>query len=104
MEDQDSGFDAAWEEARGQLFRPTPPQTRADTEAFVHRLMARLPEERAPWWSMRWLAPSLAFSAAALALSLALPAADDEPTDLVASLASAPAAVEDVYGLIAEDR
>lgn len=104
MEDKDSGFDAAWDEARGRLFRPAVQPTRADTEAFVHRLMARLPEERSSWWAMRWLAPSLAFSAAALVLSLALPAPDDEPTDLVASLAAAPAAIGDVYGLSLEDR
>jgi len=104
MEDKDSGLGAAWDEARGRLFRPAPRPTRADTEAFVQRLMARLPEERAPWWSMRWLAPSLAFSAAALALSLALPAVDDEAVDVVASLASASAPVGDVYGLTLEDR
>lgn len=103
MEDNDSGLGAAWDEARARLFRPAPQPTRADTEAFVQRFMARLPEERAPWWSVRWLAPSLAFSAAALALSLALPAADDELADVVASLAALPA-IEDVYGLSGEDR
>ncbi len=104
MEDNDSGLGAAWDEARALLFKPAAQPTRADTEAFVHRLMARLPEERAPWWAARWLAPSLAFSGAAFVLSLALPAVDEEPIDLVASLASAPAAVEDVYGLMVEDR
>lgn len=103
MEDRDSAFVAAWEEARRRLFRPALQPTRADTEAFVHRLMARLPEERAPWWGARWLAPSLAFSVAALVLSLALPPSDD-PVDVVAFYAAAPAAAEDVYGLTVEDR
>lgn len=104
MEDRDSDFDAAWSEARARLFKPAAPPTRAETEAFAQRVLARLPEEAGAWWSVRWLAPSLAFSAAALVLSLALPASDDEPVDVTASLAAVPAAAADVYGLTGEDR
>ena len=75
-----------------------------ETEAFTQRVMARIPERAAGWWPARWLTPSLAFSAAALALSLALPAADEEPADVVGSWVAAAPAAEDLYGLALEDR
>ena len=105
MAEHESDLDAAWERARGRLFRPAPPPTRAETEAFTQRLLARLPEEGVSWWPARWLAPSLAFSAAALLLSLALPFRDEEHSDAVGSLvAAAPAASEDLAGFGLEDR
>ena len=105
MADHESDLDAAWERARGRLFKPVPPPTRAETEAFTQRLLARIPEEGVSWWPARWLAPSLAFSAAALLLSLALPVRDEEPFDVVGSLvASAPEAAADIYGLGLEER
>lgn len=104
MADPDSGFDAAWRAARGRLFPPIPGPTRAETEAFTQRVLARLPEEAAAWRPWRWLAPSLAFSAAALALSLALPAADEDTADLVASAPELAAAAGDVYGFGLEER
>jgi hypothetical protein len=112
MEDRDSGFEAAWEKARGRLFRPAAPPTRADTEAFTQRVLARLPEEAGALWPGRWLAPSLAFSAAALALALMLPPAEDDGSEsliasaspAVAAWAASPASAEDLVGWSAEDR
>ncbi|TPW19218.1 MAG: hypothetical protein FD126_2909, partial [Elusimicrobia bacterium] len=90
---------------RGRLFKAVPPPTRAETEAFTQRLLARLPEEAGAWWPARWLAPSLAFSTAALLLSLALPAREEEPSDVVGSwVAAAPAASEDLTAFGLEDR
>ena len=111
MEDRDSGSDTAWEKERGRLFRPVVPPTRAETEAFVQRLMERLPEERAPW-AGRWLFPSVAFSAAALALSLVLPAAEEDTSDalgltgtqVVSAWAKAPPSAEDLVGFSLEDK
>lgn len=112
MEDSDSGLEAAWEKARGRLFRPVPPPTRAETEAFTQRVLARLPDESAPLWLGRWLAPSLAFSAAALALALTLPPAEDDGSESLlasaspaaAAWAAAPASAEDLLGWPAEER
>ncbi|TBR16968.1 hypothetical protein EPO15_18005 [bacterium] len=103
MEDRDSASDAAWEEARGRLFRPAPPPTRAETEAFTQRVLARIPEEAPAWTPSRWLMPSLAFSAAALALSLALPARDEDAADVASAWAAAPLGAEDVLGYTLED-
>lgn len=105
MEDPDSAFDVAWDGARLRLFRPTTPPTRAETEAFTQRLMARIPEEES-WSLTRWLVPSLAFSAAALALSLTLPVAEEDGAEpllmaaspAVAFWAAAPASAEDLVG------
>lgn len=108
MEDRE--FDRAWEEARGKLFAAVPPPSRAETEAFARRVLARLPEEPVAWLPWRWVVPSAAFSAAALALSLSLPADDAAETAFsaaspaVASWAAAPASAEDLLGFAAEDR
>lgn len=112
MEDRDSGLGAAWDEARRRLFRPVPPPTRAETEAFTQRVLARLPDEAGAVWLGRWLAPSFAFSAAALALALTLPPAEDDGTEsllaaaspAVAAWAAAPASAEDLLGWPAEGR
>ena len=111
MEDRDAESDAAWEKARGTLFRPVPPPTRAETEAFVRRLMESLPEERIHW-AGRWLMPSLAFSAAALSLSLFLPVSEADADDAlilaaspaVSAWAAAPSGVGDLLGYDLEDR
>lgn len=92
MED-DQGFEPL---KRAFLRRPPPP-TAAETQRFVSRVMARLPEDapgEAPWFDLRWLAPALAFAAAALTLSFTLPAKDEEPSTalLVAAAGPGPAA------------
>lgn len=103
MEDDESGRDAAWDRARERLFRAVPPPTRAQTEAFTRRVLARIPEEAPAWRPWRWLTPSLAFSAAALVLSLTVPMGEEETAD-VAGFPAVPAAAEDPYGFGVEER
>ena len=45
------------------FWRPLPPPTPQQTEAFIHRVLSRLPEET-PWYaaSLRWLVPALSFA------------------------------------------
>lgn len=61
-----------WTLLRGRLFRAPARPAAAETEAFVRRLMARLPEEEAGEEApldYRWLVPALGFSFAALLFS-----------------------------------
>ncbi len=91
--------DRDWERLRAAFLRRPSPPSAAETERFVSRVMAGLPdaapapEERA-WLDARWLAPALAFAAAALSLSFALPPGEDEPSTalLVAAAGAGPAA------------
>ncbi|HEX4048227.1 MAG TPA: zf-HC2 domain-containing protein [Elusimicrobiota bacterium] len=103
--------------SRAFLRRPAEP-TPFQTEAFVARVMARLPASQpAPlaWLTGRWLVPALGLSVAVLALSFrpygGIEAADPAAALLVGAdgaAAVAAAAPEspgaDVLGLGAEDR
>lgn len=103
MADQDSRFEADWEQARARLFPAVVPPTRAETEAFTRRVMARIPAEAGFGWPVRWLAPALALSAAALFLSLALPVIEEDSAEPFL-LAAAPSDAEDLLGFSLEDR
>lgn len=104
---------------RKLLRRPSPPSV-FQTEAFVTRVMSRLPEE-APGWLVwltgRRLAPALALGLAAAAFSLFQPVSRDlsPAAELIASgpdrsvLASweagpASASAADLVGLDSEDQ
>ena len=56
------------------FWHPLPPPTPQQTEAFIHRVLSRLPEET-PWYaaSLRWLVPALSFAMAASLLLIAWP-------------------------------
>ncbi|MBI3563907.1 MAG: zf-HC2 domain-containing protein [Elusimicrobia bacterium] len=93
------------------LFRRPAAPTAFQTEAFVARVMARLPAAEDPlaWLTLRWLVP--AFGAAAVALLLSFRSsplsgrADSAGLTLGAETAAlASAAVDDPLGLSAEDR
>lgn len=88
--------DKDWERLRAAFLRRPAPPSPAETERFVSRVMARLPEDAvdAPWFDLRWLTPALAFAAAALLLSFTLPAREEEPSTalLVAAAGPGPAA------------
>ena len=91
--------DRDWERLRAAFLRPPPAPSAEETELFVSRLMARLPAaapqaEEAPWFGARWLAPTLAFAAAALLLSFTLPPREEDPSTalLVAAAGTGPAA------------
>ena len=103
MAEQNPGFEAEWDKARGRLFPAVPPPTRAETEAFTQRVMARIPVEEGAWGRTGWLAPAMAFSAAALLLSFTLPVVDEESSEpfLVAAL---PSDAEDLLGFPLEER
>ncbi|MFA6030478.1 MAG: zf-HC2 domain-containing protein [Elusimicrobiota bacterium] len=61
-----------WTLLRGKLFQVPARPAAAETEVFVRRLMARLPEEEAGEEApldYRWLMPALGFSFAALLFS-----------------------------------
>ena len=91
--------DREWERLRAAFLRRPPPPSADETGRFVSRVMARLPQaypapEGTPWFDTRWLAPALAFAAAALLLSFTLPPRDDDPSTalLAAAAGSGPAA------------
>ena len=62
----------SWESLAGALFRSPPPR---ESEAFVRRVMANLPEAEAPlaFYAWRWLTPACALAAAAFVLILSWP-------------------------------
>jgi anti-sigma factor RsiW len=110
-----------WESAAKAFFRRPPSPTPFQTEAFVARVMARVPAEDARFLAAalkRWLAPALGLGFAALAFSFSPYARDaglDPASSLIASgpdrsglsewiaRPGAPAA-DDFYGFDAEDR
>jgi hypothetical protein len=64
------GHDDLFDELLAKAFpRPAAP-TPFQTEAFVARVMARLPEARPFWLAPRWLIPAFGLSFAALLVSL----------------------------------
>ena len=98
--------------SRALLRRPAPP-TAVQTEAFVARVMARLPAAPEPlaWLTPRWLVPAFGAAFAALFLSFRaypsawrLDAAGSATTMGSETLAIAAAAVDDPLGLSGEDR
>jgi anti-sigma factor RsiW len=109
-----------WEALAGLLFRPSSAPTSFQTEAFVARVMSRLPsDERLPFARMgRWLVPAAGLGFAALAFSFGSYSRDQglEPAaallsggggrvDLGDWLARPGApAPDDLYALNSEDR
>lgn len=62
-----------WKRIAKALFAAPAPKP---SEAFVRRVMARvatLEAPRQPLWSLRWLAPTVAFAAASILLAFAGP-------------------------------
>ena len=111
---------ADWDRAAKAFFRRGPAPTAFQTEAFVARVMARVPSEdgRALAESLRrWLTPALGLGFAALAFSFS-PYARDGGVDPAASLIAAGpdrpglpewlsrpgASSDDLYGFDAEDK
>jgi anti-sigma factor RsiW len=109
---------ADWDRLSKAFFKRPPAPTAFQTEAFVARVTARLPEAAGSplaWLTGRWLVPALGLSFAMLALSFR-PYAGLEVSDPAAallagpdhgsSLAAAPSESlgADVLGLGAEDR
>lgn len=110
-----------WERLAGVFFRPAAAPTAFQTEAFVARVMSRLPADAAaPSFraTARWLVPALALGGAALAFSFtsysresgldpaaALIATGSGRADLPEWLSrpGAPAA-DDLYAMNLEDR
>lgn len=81
---------AEWERLRGVFFAAGPAPAAEETERFVARVMARLPEPEAAGApsslpEFRWLVPALGLSFAALALSFAplLEQPEDPPSALL---------------------
>lgn len=103
------------------FFRPAPAPNAFQTEAFVSRVMARLPAESSPpffWATTRWLVPALALGGAALAFSFG-PYARDAGLEPAAAMISSGAgradlsewlarpgapAPDDLYAMNSEDR
>lgn len=104
-----------WERLSKAFLRRPPAPTPFQTEAFVARVTARLPDA-APgplaWLTGRWLVPALGLSFAALAFSFRPYAGQDLSDPAAALLADAgrgasvapESAGADVLGLGAEDR
>lgn len=75
---------ARWKRLAAAFFRPAPPPTPVQTEAFVARVMGRVRAEaaRAPWWMARWLVPALSLGLAMLLLVFSqAPSASALPLD-----------------------
>lgn len=115
MRHEHEAEDRDWERVSRAFFRRLPPPTPVQTEAFVARVMARLPAPLPPplaWLTGRWLVPAMGLGFAVLALSFRpyarAQAQDPASALLVASseraagaFADAPA---DLSGLDAEER
>ena len=107
---------ADWDRLAKAFFRPAPAPTAFQTEAFVARVRARLPQEDASpfaWLTGRWLVPAMGLGFAGLALSFrpytAFEVSDPavallSGADRSSAVAAAPTSGADIIGVGAEDR
>lgn len=86
-----------WEQLSSAFFRKIPAPTPVQTEAFVARVMGRLPaasQDQFAWLTGRWLAPAFGLGIALLALSFEnYPREVSDPTSLLLSPGADRAAV-----------
>lgn len=84
MEQEDPQSRQRWERLAKVFFRPPAPPTPRETEAFVSRVMSRLPQPApqpsVPAWS--WAVPALSFGMAA-ALFVFWPAPESGPAEVL---------------------
>lgn len=119
--DHEPDVDAGWERLAKVFFARPPAPGPVATEAFVARVMSRLPREAPGWLARltgRWLVPALGLGLAALAFSFGSYARESVSDPAAALLSSGPdrqglaewltrpgaPAADDLYALNGEER